>query len=325
MPILGPHSSCSTRLFVCDISGGPTRNRRHQGARPVQPLSWTARCADPHVLLDADPNGTRSTSASTLSSGRRSAAGPTDLRGSGDAEASQDRGDLLPGLLGGELWDVAALDAHQPGNILGQHDLQHLQTGPHRQGKQPLTGRAGQLGESDGHPLGQVQLGLVGDGGALGILRTAVPSWSSFLADARHLPHGRPQAGTATSTSTGTGTISSLLLTPLLAGSRGRLVPGGSRCSTRGCCSSRACGETTLRSSDGRSERLSSQPSPEAASVVPDPSCCPRRRPPARQRHGHTPSRAVRRLPVPLTHQSRLSSATSGPLPCSRYCTSPWL
>jgi transposase InsO family protein len=37
---------------------------------------------------------------------------------------------------------------------------------------------------------------------------TAVPFWSSFLADARHLPHGRSQAGTATSTSTGTGTTS---------------------------------------------------------------------------------------------------------------------
>src|SRR5215204_3124960 len=37
---------------------------------------------------------------------------------------------------------------------------------------------------------------------------TAVPFWSSVLADARHLPHGRSQAGTATSTSTGTGTTS---------------------------------------------------------------------------------------------------------------------
>jgi hypothetical protein len=39
---------------------------------------------------------------------------------------------------------------------------------------------------------------------------TAVPFWSSFLADARHLPHGRSQAGTATSTSTETGTTSKL-------------------------------------------------------------------------------------------------------------------
>jgi hypothetical protein len=37
---------------------------------------------------------------------------------------------------------------------------------------------------------------------------TAVPFWSGFLADARHLPHGRHQAGTATSTSTETGTTS---------------------------------------------------------------------------------------------------------------------
>jgi DNA-binding transcriptional ArsR family regulator len=40
---------------------------------------------------------------------------------------------------------------------------------------------------------------------------------------------------------------------------------------------------------------------------------------------GATPARAVRRLPVPLTHHSRSSSATSGPVPCSRYCRSPWL
>jgi hypothetical protein len=37
---------------------------------------------------------------------------------------------------------------------------------------------------------------------------TAVPFWSSDLAVARHLPHGRHQAGTATSTSTGIGTTS---------------------------------------------------------------------------------------------------------------------
>ena len=47
--------------------------------------------------------------------------------------------------------------------------------------------------------------------------------------------------------------------------------------------------------------------------------------PASRQRHGHTPARAVRRLPVPLTHHSRSSSAASGPVPCSRYCRSPWL
>jgi hypothetical protein len=47
--------------------------------------------------------------------------------------------------------------------------------------------------------------------------------------------------------------------------------------------------------------------------------------PASRQRYGHTPARTVRRLPVPLTHHSRLSSAASGPVPCSRYCKSPWL
>src|SRR5829696_8289975 len=50
---------------------------------------------------------------------------------------------------------------------------------------------------------------------------TAVPFWSSVLADARHLPHGRSQAGTATSTSTGTGTTSqglAVLICPVLLG-----------------------------------------------------------------------------------------------------------
>src|SRR5215217_1343437 len=46
---------------------------------------------------------------------------------------------------------------------------------------------------------------------------TAVPFWSSVLADARHLPHGRSQAGTATSTSTGTGTTSRRQLNELQA------------------------------------------------------------------------------------------------------------
>src|SRR5215211_7473562 len=62
---------------------------------------------------------------------------------------------------------------------------------------------------------------------------TAVPFWSSVLADARHLPHGRSQAGTATSTSTGTGTTSGAHLlgtepheATLLGGVSGRLGRG---------------------------------------------------------------------------------------------------
>ena len=70
---------------------------------------------------------------------------------------------------------VAALGADQPGDILVQHDLQHLQAGPHRQGQQALAGGAGQLGDRDGHPLGQLQLGAVGGGGAVGILRHGGP------------------------------------------------------------------------------------------------------------------------------------------------------
>jgi hypothetical protein len=50
------------------------------------------------------------------------------------------------------------------------------------------------------------------------ILRhVAVPFWSSSLADARHLPHGRHQAGTATSSSTKSGTTSLLGDTDVIA------------------------------------------------------------------------------------------------------------
>jgi hypothetical protein len=75
------------------------------------------------------------------------------------------------------LREVAALGTDQPGDILDQHGLKHLQAGPHRQGQQPLAGGAGKLGDRDGHPLGQVgqvKLGLVG-GGGVGILRHGGP------------------------------------------------------------------------------------------------------------------------------------------------------
>jgi hypothetical protein len=87
---------------------------------------------------------------------------------------------------------VATLGTNQPGDVLGQQRLEHLQARAHGQGEQPLAGGAGQLGNRS----------------AVGIFGTAVPFWSSFLADARHPPHGRSQAGTATSSSTKTGTTS---------------------------------------------------------------------------------------------------------------------
>jgi hypothetical protein len=70
---------------------------------------------------------------------------------------------------------VATLGPDQPGDVLLEHDLEHLQAGPHRQGEQPLAGGAGQFGQGDGHPLGQVIQGLVGGGRALGILRHGGP------------------------------------------------------------------------------------------------------------------------------------------------------
>jgi len=49
---------------------------------------------------------------------------------------------------------VTAYGADQPGDVLGEHGLKHLQAGPHRQGEQPLAGGAGKLGDRDGDPLG---------------------------------------------------------------------------------------------------------------------------------------------------------------------------
>src|SRR5512132_2638779 len=71
-----------------------------------------------------------------------------------------------------------------------------------------LAGGTAQLGQRDRDPFGQDQLGSDRQGRVRILRQVAVPFWSSFLADARHLPHGRHQAGTATSTSTGPGTTS---------------------------------------------------------------------------------------------------------------------
>jgi hypothetical protein len=70
---------------------------------------------------------------------------------------------------------VAALGADQPSDVGGQHHLEHLQARPNRQSEQPLASGAGQLGDRDGHLLGQLELGLVGGGAAVGILRHGGP------------------------------------------------------------------------------------------------------------------------------------------------------
>jgi hypothetical protein len=70
---------------------------------------------------------------------------------------------------------VAALGADQPSNVGGQHYLEHLQARPNGQRQQPLPGSAGQLGDGKGHLLGQLELGVVGGGGAVGILRHGGP------------------------------------------------------------------------------------------------------------------------------------------------------
>ena len=103
---------------------------------------------------------------------------------------------------------MTTLGANQPVDIGLQQASQHAQAGPHREGEEALAGGAGQLGERDRDPFGQHQFGS-GRQGRVRILRhVAVPFWSSVLADARHLPHGRHQAGTATSSSTKPGTTS---------------------------------------------------------------------------------------------------------------------
>jgi hypothetical protein len=70
---------------------------------------------------------------------------------------------------------VAALGSDQPGDISGQHDLEHLQARPDRQGEQALAGGAGQFDNRNGHLLRQLELGKVGRGGAVGILRHGGP------------------------------------------------------------------------------------------------------------------------------------------------------
>jgi hypothetical protein len=70
---------------------------------------------------------------------------------------------------------VAALGADQPGHVLSHQRLQHLQAGAHREGKQALAGGGGKFGDREGHLLGQLELGTVGGGGAVGILRHGGP------------------------------------------------------------------------------------------------------------------------------------------------------
>ena len=115
----------------------------------------------------------------------------------------------------GTVGVVAASGADQPVNVGVQETVEHAQAGPHREGEQTLPGGAGQLAQRDRDLFGQDKLGS-GRQGRVRILRhVAVPFWSSFLADARHLPHGRHQAGTATSSSTKPGTTSAEVDDPL--------------------------------------------------------------------------------------------------------------
>jgi hypothetical protein len=95
----------------------------------------------------------------------------------------------------GPIQVVAPPGADQPGDVLVQHRLQHLQPRADRQREQALTGGAGKLGNRDGDRGGQLQLRLIWGTGVLGILRHGGPLLSSFLADARHLPHGRLRRG----------------------------------------------------------------------------------------------------------------------------------
>jgi hypothetical protein len=75
----------------------------------------------------------------------------------------------------GAVGVVAALGADQPGDVLLEHGLEHLQASPHGQGEQALAGGAGQLGNRERHLLGQLEPGAVGGSGVVGILRHGGP------------------------------------------------------------------------------------------------------------------------------------------------------
>jgi hypothetical protein len=107
----------------------------------------------------------------------------------------------------GPLRVVAALGADQPLDVGVQQAPQYPQAGSNGKGEQPLAGCTGQLSHRDGDPFGKHQLGVGGQGPVRILRHVAVPFWSSSLVVARHLPHGRHQAGTATSTSTKPGSV----------------------------------------------------------------------------------------------------------------------
>jgi hypothetical protein len=162
-----------------------------------------------------------SVEANTCQVGRDTSAAPSALRTPRpfDPNTAATEGD--PAGLGavtdrGPVRLMAALGTDQPIDILSKHDLQHLEASSNGQGEEALAGGAGQLGQRDRDPFGQDKLGS-GRQGRVRILRhVAVPFWSSFLADARHLPHGRHQAGTPTSSSTNSGTTSERPTTPIV-------------------------------------------------------------------------------------------------------------
>jgi hypothetical protein len=70
---------------------------------------------------------------------------------------------------------VAALGADQPGDVLGQQDLKHLQAGPNGQRQQALSGGAGQLGNGESDLLGQLKLRTISGESVVGILRHGGP------------------------------------------------------------------------------------------------------------------------------------------------------
>ena len=97
---------------------------------------------------------------------------------------------------------VTAPGADQPGDILFEHGVQHLQSGADRQREQSLAGGAGKLGNRDGDRGGQLQLRLVGGAGVMGILRHGGPLLVELLGGCPTPTTRQAQAGTATSTST---------------------------------------------------------------------------------------------------------------------------
>ena len=97
---------------------------------------------------------------------------------------------------GGPVGVVAALGADQLGDVLGHQHLHDLEARPYRKREQAFAGSASRSVRAAVTDSGSASCDWLVAAWCVSF-DTAVPFWSSDLAVARHLPHGRPRAGTA--------------------------------------------------------------------------------------------------------------------------------